>query len=132
MFFHPGTQVPCIFLSTFLHVPSRSFLRVLLARCFPLLFHSACLPVPLKVLYLEFGFRVSPLQIAQPAINFHQCISVHCLAHDVSSSSYFFLPCLHFLSCFFSLFCKHVDVVFLSFSLFLVYLIFYSSLTGNQ
>ena len=53
----------------------------------------------MKNMHLEFGFRVSPLPIALPAINSTQCISVCCLAHHVSDSSYlpFNLPSLFFM-----------------------------------
>ena len=73
-------------------------------------FPFSCLPVSfiilhwksIKNMHLEFGFRVSPLPIALPAINSTQCISVHCLAHDLSDSSVIYLPlnlpCLHCLS----------------------------------
>ena len=78
---------------------------LMLFFCF--FFRFSCLPDSFIILYwkskknmhLEFGFRISPLPIALPAINFTQCISVNCLAHDVSDSSYlpFNLPSLSFV-----------------------------------
>ena len=94
------------------NLPSLPFMFLSLRFASMLMFCSypfpfSCLPVFFIILYwkskknmhLEFGFRVSPLPIALPAINSTQCISVHCLARDVSDSSVIFLStCLHCLS----------------------------------
>ena len=70
-------QVSCIFLSTFLHLLSRSLLFGLLACCVSLLFHLFCGSVPFIILcfkfgnfmHLEFLLKATPLTSALPAIN---------------------------------------------------------------
>ena len=106
---HDLSDSSVIFLLTCLHCLSFSFLFVLLACCLPLPFHFSCPPVFFIILYwkskknmhLEFGFRVSPLSTALPAVNSTQC-TVWLTTCEVSVI--FLSTCLHFLSCSFLFF----------------------------
>ena len=100
-------QIPVIFLLTYLHFLSCSFLcffwhvvflylSIFLVYLFPSSFFIGKSKINT---YLELGFKAAPLTTALHAINSTQCISVRCLTRDVSDSSAIFLStCLHCLS----------------------------------